>query len=203
MDIEPNKGQSVRNVVVRRCKILNNNKVLDASIGGYRTEGNKCSVENILLENCEITGPLCICTGSVTVKNCSMSTLSLHLAKMPKDKVVLSNCKIMGGSGIKIRSVGTTTDATNLPVYSFKSCTIGMDEALTKAMFSTINHKGNEVASFNLENCDIQMPGGDQKYEMIQSNNKCSFRFVKCGIKSRGRSLDLGNKMFDNCRLLN
>ena len=202
MDIEPNKGQSVRNVVVRKCKILNNNKVLDASIGGYRTEGDKCSVENILLENCEITGPLCICTGSVTLRNCSMSTLSIHLAKMPKDKVLLSNCSITGGSGIKIRSVGTTTDDSYLPVYSFKSCTISMDEVLTKAMFSTINHKGNEVASFNLENCNIQLPGGEQKYEMIQSNNKCSFRFVKCGFKNNGRTLDLGNRIFENCKLL-
>lgn len=199
IDIEPNKGQSVRRIIVKNSRILNNNKLLDASIGGYESIGSKCNVENILFENCEVTGALCICTGSVTLKHCTLSTLSLHLAKMPKEKVNLYDCTITGGSGIKIRSVGNTTDSINSPVYSFKSCTIGMDNVLTSALFSIINHKGNEVADFNFENCKIHLPRGERQFEMIQHKTTCSFRFKGCSINSQGRSINYDNKMFEKC----
>ena len=201
MDIEPNDGQSVKNVTVKNCRFVNNNKILDVSIGGYQTDGDKCNVEGIHLERCYITGPLSIRTGSVVLRDCDMATLSIHLAKMPKDKVLIESCKIHGGSGVTIRSVGKTTDAMYMPVYTFKSCTLDMDQVLTRGMFSKINHKGDEVAEFNVEDCIISMPEGTQKYDVIQANNTCTFRFSKCEINARGRSVNLNNKSFSNCRL--
>ena len=202
LDIEPNEGQAVRNVTISNCRFLNNNKILDVSIGGYRSEGDRCNVEGITMENCEVSGPLSVRSGSVTLRNCSMATLSLHLAKMPKGKVVFDHCQIKDGSGVTIRSVGKTTDSDNMPVYTFKSCTIGMNQVLTRAMFSTINHKGNEVAEFNVEDCTILLPTGSQKYDIVQDKANLSFRFSNCGINANGRQVDLRGSRYANCRIL-
>ena len=201
MDIEPNEGQSVKNVTVKNCRFLNNNKVLDVSIGGYQTEGDKCNVESVLFENCFVTGSLSIRTGSVVLRDCEMATLNIHLAKMPKEKVLIERCKIHNGSGVTIRSVGRTTDSENMPVYVFKSCTLDMNQVLTRGMFSKINHKGNEVAEFQVENCNITMPGGTQKYDVVQDNNTCSFRFSNCEINARGRNVILKDRRFSNCKV--
>ena len=200
MDIEPNEGQAVRNVMVRNCQFLNNNKNLGVSIGGYRAEGDKCNVENIVLERCVVSGPLSVRTGSVTLKDCSMPSLSLYLAKMPQEKVYINRCQISGGSGISIRSVGKTTDSENIPVYTFKSCTLGMKQVLTRAMFSTINHSGKEVAEFNIEDCLISLPEGNQKYDVIVPYNSCTYSFNNCEFITNNRSIDMSNKMFKNCK---
>ena len=203
LDIEPNKGQSVRNVTFKNCKFLNNNEILEASIGGYQSEGEKCNVEKILLEDCIATGPISVRSGSVILRRCNMETLSIHLAKMPKDKVLIENCIIEGGSGVSIRSVGGTTDKDYLPVYTFKDCSIRMNEVLTRSIFSMINHKGNEVAEFKIENCELQFPAGSQKFGMVPEKMSCDFDFNNCSIVPSGHSLDLNKKMFINCRIVN
>jgi len=203
IDIEPNKAQSVRNVIIKKSRILDNNKILDASVGGYTAEGNKCNVENILFEDCEITGTLCVSTGSVTLIKCSMATLGLHLAKMPKEYVIVDHCTITGGSGVTIRSVGKTTDEVNAPFYSFKYCTIGMDEVLTPGIFSMINHKGNEVSTFIIENCNFIFPKEEKSFELIQKNCTCSFNFTKCRFDTKGRTIETNNKYFKDCIINN
>ena len=181
LDIEPNEGQSVRYVSVSDSEFLNNGTIMDVSVGGYVTEGNRCNIEKISFENCRFSGKLSVRSGSVVISNCTMATLSLHLAKMPKEKVQIECCSITGGSGVLLRSTGKTIDHENVPVYVFKGCTIGMGDALTSAIFSTINHKGNEVATFVMENCDFFFPKGAKRFEMIQTkNNTCSFDFSKC-----------------------
>ena len=144
LDIEPNVGQSVRNVTLRKCQFLNNKGESDLTICNYYIEGTRCSVERIQLENCRVTGQVLITTGSVLMRRCSMGTLRIHLAMMPQEKVLLERCKIEGGSGVVIRSLAKTTDNEFAPRYTFKSCVIRMDEALTGGMFSMMNHKGNQ-----------------------------------------------------------
>lgn len=202
LDIEPNKGQSVRNVTFKNCQFLNNNDILDVSIGGYVAEGDKCNVEQILLEDCIATGPISVRSGSTILRRCAMGTLSIHLAIMPKEKVLFENCKIEGGSGITIRSSGKTSDRTNMPVYSFTGCSISMNEALTRSVFSMITHKGNEVADFKVENCEIQLPPGSQKFGIVQDKMTCTFAFKNCVFATKGRSIDLKNTMFTDCRVI-
>ena len=203
LDIEPNEGQSIRSVSVSGCEFLNNGTIMDVSVGGYVAEGDRCNIEKISFKNCVFSGKLSVRSGSVVVSNCTMSTLSLHLAKMPKAKVLLEYCSIIGGSGVVVRSTGRTIDNENEPIYVFKGCTIGMDEALTPALFSTINYKGNEVASFVLENCDFTFPRSAKRFEMVQlKNNTCSFSFSKCVIDPKGQMLDLKNIMYSNCHLI-
>lgn len=203
LDIEPNKGQSVRNVTFKNCKFLNNRDILEVSIGGYISEGSKCNVEKIIMEDCVATGPISVRSGSVILRRCNMETLSIHLARMPKDKVLIENCRIECGSGVSIRSVGNTTDKDYLPVYTFRDCSIKMNDVLTRGIFSMINHKGNEVAEFKIENCEIQFPAGTQKFGMVQEKMSCDFEFNNCDIVPLGRSLDLNKKMFNNCRIVN
>lgn len=202
MDIEPNEGQAVKNVMVKNCRFLNNNKILDVSIGGYQTEGDKCNVETILFEKCYVTGPLSIRTGSVVLRDCEMATLSIHLAKMPKEKVLIEKCKIHNGSGVTIRSVGRTTDSENMPVYHFKSCLMSMNQVSTRAMFSNIRHNGDEVAEFHVADCTISLPGGTQKYDIVVPHSSCSFSFLNCEFVAHDRVIDLSNKQFTNCRLV-
>ena len=202
LDIEPNEGQSVRGVSVSGCDFLNNGTIMDVSVGGYVAEGDSCNIEKISFENCRFSGKLSVRSGSVVISNCTMATLSIHLAKMPKEKVLLKGCTITGGSGVVVRSTGRTTDNGNAPVYVFKGCTIGMEEASTPAIFSTINHKGNEVASFVMEDCSFFFPGSAKRFDMIQSkNNTCSFDFSKCVIDPKEQALDLTNKMYSNCKI--
>ena len=175
---------------------------MDVSVGGYVAEGDSCNIEKISFENCRFSGKLSVRSGSVVISNCTMATLSIHLAKMPKEKVLLKGCTITGGSGVVVRSTGRTTDNGNAPVYVFKGCTIGMEEASTPAIFSTINHKGNEVASFVMEDCSFFFPGSAKRFDMIQSkNNTCSFDFSKCVIDPKEQALDLTNKMYSNCKI--
>lgn len=201
MDIEPNEGQAVKNVSVRDCRFLYN-KNLGVSVGGYQTDGEKCNVENILMDNCIVTGALSIRTGSVILSNSEMETLSIHLAKMPKEKVLIEKCTVHGGSGVIIRSVGNTTDAEYMPVYHFKSCIMSMNQVLTRAMFSNIRHNGKEIAEFHVKDCTISLPGGTQTYDIVVPNSSCSFSFLNCEFVTHGRVVDLSNKQFTNCRLV-
>ncbi len=201
LDIEPNEGQSVRNVSVLSCEFYKNGTIMDASIGGYKTEKDVCNVEGILFKNCSFEGKLSIRTGSVVVKRCTLGTLDIHLAKMPKEKVLFDHCQINGGSGVLVRSLGGTTDRQYAPEYRFKSCSFTMSEAMTPAMFSSINHKGNEVADFVLDNCSFSFPQGSQHFDMVQAESACSFKFSKCQIDSQERTLDMDNTMYKNCRI--
>ena len=201
LDIEPNEGQAVRNVSVLRCKFYKNGTLMDVSVGGYSTEGNNCNVEKILFQNCSIEGELSLRTGSAVLKHCSMRTLSLHLAKMPKEKVLIDHCLISGGSGVVVRSTGRTTDYDFVSEYRFKSCSFDMKEALTPAMFSSINHNGNEVAAFIVENSSFTFPEGTQRFDMVQPKITCSFNFLKCQIDSKKHSVEDGNVVYENCRI--
>ena len=174
---------------------------MDVSVGGYSTEGNNCNVEKILFQNCSIEGELSLRTGSAVLKHCSMRTLSLHLAKMPKEKVLIDHCLISGGSGVVVRSTGRTTDYDFVSEYRFKSCSFDMKEALTPAMFSSINHNGNEVAAFIVENSSFTFPEGTQRFDMVQPKITCSFNFLKCQIDSKKHSVEDGNVVYENCRI--
>ena len=202
LDIEPNDKQGVRDVLIKKCRFLYNDIILNVSIGGYQTDGSKCNVERITFDNCVITGTLSIRTGSVVLRRCTMATLAIHLAKMPKEKVFINYCQIKDGSGISIRSVGMTSDSENLPVYSFKSCTLGTNKELTRAMFSTISHKGNEVANFIVDDCIIDLPSGTRNYGIVQDDNSCSFQFSNCKIHPNGRSIELKESRYINCRVI-
>lgn len=201
LDIEPNVGQSVRNVFVRNCRFINNGTIMDASVSGYQTEDNSCNVERILFKDCSFDGKLSIRTGSVTMRRCTMGTLAIHLAKMPKEKVLFDHCNIIGGSGVVVRSSGRTTDNVYAPEYRFRACSFDVAEALTPAMFSSINHKGNEVANFVLDNCRFTFPQGSQDFDMVHAKNACTFSFSKCRINANEHILDLNNKMYNNCRI--
>ena len=201
LDIEPNEGQSVRNVTVTGCEFNNNGDIMDASVGGYVAEGSRCNIEGILFNNCIFSGRLSIRSGSLIVKDCSMATLSIHLAKMPKNKVLIERSQITGGSGVIVRSTGRTTSVENMPEYVFRNCSINMQEALTPAIFSTINHKGNEVANFVIDGGSISYPSGNKRFALIQSKTTCSFDFSNCQINPKEQSLDLTNKMFRNCQI--
>ena len=199
LDVEPNKGQSVRNIHFKNCKFLNNNIAKDVSIGGYSVQGDKCSVRQILLEDCEVTGTVCVLSGSVVISRCSMRSLRLHLVRMPKEKVSFDSCQITNGSGVSISTSSSIADKETVPEYSFKDCTLSMNEASSRCMFSMINHKGNEVAIFRVEDCDFSFPAGSQQYDMVQAKMNLSFYFKNCNISPNGRKIDLNNSMYVGC----
>ena len=95
-----------------------------------------------------------------------------------------------------------TSDSEYLPVYSFKSCVLETNQELTRAMISTINHKGNEVAEFILEDCYIDLPSGTSNFGIVQDNNNCSFKFSNCKISPNGRPIELKESRYINCRLI-
>lgn len=190
LDIEPNAGQAVRNVKIKNCRFLHNDRIMDISVGGYETEDDRCNVEKIAFDDCTITGMVSIRTGSLIMKGCSMKTLEIHLAKMPKEKVFLEKCSIQGGSGVRIRSVDDVSTENYMPDYSFKDCTIGMDDLKMKSLFSTINHRGNEKVRFVMKGCSLSLPGEVDTVPVTPSNSKMSFNFSNCRTFSNGRSIE-------------
>lgn len=202
LDIEPNAGQSIRNVKIKNCRFLHNERIMDISVGGYKTEGSKCNVENIVFDNCKITGTVSIRTGSLMMKRSTMKALEIHLAKMPKDKVLIEQCVIQGGNGVKIRTVDDVSDEVFMPIYTFRSCTIGMDEVKTKSLFSTVNHRGNERARFVMDACSLSIPGGDSNVTIVPSKSKMPFSFSNCKIQSYGRFIESDDSVFSHCRII-
>ena len=201
LDIEPNLKQSVGNVIIRRCEFLHNDRIFDVSVGGYRVEKDKCNVENILFEDCNVTGILSIRTGSATLRNCTMATFAIHLGEMPKEKVLVEDCKIVGGDGITIRTSCTVTRDQNLPIYEFKNCQVSVDQIKTKAIISTISHKGNERGRLIFSNCVFSMPSNPAKYDFIQAGCVYSFTFSDCDINTGGRVLNNRGLSFFRCKL--
>ena len=198
MDIEPNIGQSVRNVIVDNCKFLNNDKVLNVSIGGYQVEGNRCNVEQIRFVNCEVTGYLSIRTGSVEINGCDLVALSIHLAIMPKEKVRIIDTRIKGGAGVRIRSVGDIVEGNNASRYLFDGCDISASKASGYALFGTINHKGNEqAAEFVFNHCRIEIPN-EEKFQLIQKGCVCDFSFEGCTIITHGQNVDVVRDLSNN-----
>lgn len=202
LDIEPNAGQSVRNVTIRHCRFLHNDRIMDISIGGYTTEESKCNVENILFDNCMVTGMVSIRTGSLIMKKCSMKTMEVHLAKMPKDKVLIEECSIQGGRGVMVRTVDDVSNDNYVPVYRFKACTIGIEDVRRKSLFSTVEHRGNEKARFEVDDCSIFLAGGDGDLTIVPTKIEMPFSFRKCKIHPSGREIKLDKKVFASCRII-
>ena len=201
LDIEPNAGQAVRDVKIKRCRFLHNDRIMDVSVGGYKTEDAKCNVEKILFDNCTATGTVSIRTGSLVMRGCTMKSLDIHLAKMPKDKVLIAKCDIQGGQGVRIRTVGDVSDEDYIPLYRFNACTIGLDDKMT-SLFSTVNHRGNEKAEFVVDDCSIVIPKGDGGVAIVPSKSKMPFSISNCKIQSNGRFIELDNEVFSNCRII-
>ena len=202
LDIEPNAGQSVRDVIIKSCRFIHNDRIMDISVGGYKAEGPKCNVESIVFDDCIITGTVSIRTGSLIMNRCTMKTLEIHLAKMPKEKVLLEKCNIQGGLGVKIRTVDDVTDENHLPVYNFKACSIELEDVKMTSLFSTVNHRGNEKAKFVVDNCSIVIPGGDGVVAIVPPRSNMPFSFTNCQIQSNGRSIELDSRMFSKCRII-
>ena len=202
LDIEPNAGQGVRNVRIKRCRFLHYDRIMVVSVGGYKTEDHKCNVENIYFEDCETTGKMSIRTGSVSLRNCSLKTLEIYLGKMPKEKVLVERCHILDGAGITIRTVGDVSGEKFRPVYTFRDCTIGMNQERTNALFSTINYNGKENVEFNIENCSVVLPKGKKLFSIVPSKSKMSFQFRNCIFHTKNSTFDLNNKFFSNCQLI-
>lgn len=202
LDIEPNKGQSIRNVRIKNCRFVHNDRIMDISVGGYKTENAKCNVEGIVFDDCLITGMVSIRTGSLIMKRCSMKTLEIHLAKMPKEKVMIEKCSIKDGKGVMIRTVDDVSNEDYLPVYSFKSCTIGMEDLKRTSLFSTVNHRGDEKARFEVDDCSIVLAGGDGDLTIVPTKSKMPFSFSNCKIHPNGRVIELDKKVFSGCRII-
>ena len=130
-----------------------------------------------------------------------MKSLDIHLAKMPKDKVLIAKCDIQGGQGVRIRTVGDVSDEDYIPLYRFNACTIGLDDKMT-SLFSTVNHRGNEKAEFVVDDCSIVIPKGDGGVAIVPSKSKMPFSISNCKIQSNGRFIELDNEVFSNCRII-
>ena len=201
IDIEPNPKQSVGKVVVNGCSFLHNDRILDVSIGGYRVEGDKCNVEEILFENCNVTGILSVRTGSAIIRDCTMGTLAIHLGEMPKEKVYFERCKINSGNGITVRTSCVVTRDEYLPIYNCKDCEVSVEDIRTKAIISTISHKGNEKGVLSFTNCSFSMPVNSQNYDLVQEKCVYDFSFEKCNVNSGGRVLHNRGFSFSRCTL--
>lgn len=201
--IEPNEGQSVRNVNVRNCQFLNNDKVLNVSIGGYQVKGALCNVEKIRFENCQVSGYLSIRTGSVQLEKCSLVALSIHLATMPKEKVLIKNTKIRGGAGVRIRTVGELAKGEYAPKYEFVNCEISSGPKSEYALFGTLNHKGNEqMATLTFKDCQLELSKGNERYRLIQAGCVCDFVFDSCVFLPHGRTIDLSSVRTNDCTII-
>lgn len=197
LDIEPNPGQSVRNVTVKRCQFLHNERIMDISVGGYRTEEQKCNVEKVLFDECYISGKISIRTGSVTLENSSMGTLELVLAKMPKDKVYIEKCKIVGGRGVTLSTSELSKEFH--PAYTFNSCVISTEHEEMGALFNIVKNTGNGFADFFVNKCVLILPDGVQYFSLFPSKTNMSFYFRNSDIHSKGRLIDLNTNYYSNC----
>ena len=202
MDIEPNDGQSVRNVIVKNSLFQNNCKNLNVSIGGYEVEGDLCSVEKIRFENCSVTDYLSIRTGSVQLIECDLEALVIHLAPMPKEKVFIKNTRIRGGAGVRIRTVGELLEGEFAPKYVFEGCEIKAGEKSENSLFGTLNHSGYEkMAVFTFNRCKIELPKENKQYRLIQTGCSSNFIFNDCTIVTHGKIIDSLSENSRNCTI--
>lgn len=204
LDIEPNEGQSVKNIIVKRCRFLYNTSEYDAQIGGYQIAGNSCNVENISFDKCVFSKKINVCSGGVKVRRSSMAGLSINMVKMPKDKVFFDRCNIVHGSGVIIRSYGTTIEQLHHPVYTFKSCTItiSMERSSERYAFNLWNQRGNEIADLRVVDCKIIYPDGNADFEAIRSHPTVTTIFKRCSLYSKGRSVNLTSDRFKDCKVI-
>lgn len=201
LDIEPNEGQSVRNVWIKSCRFFHNNRIMDISVGGYKTEGSKCNVESIVFDDCIITGTVSIRTGSLIMKGCSMKTLDIVSARMPKNTVLIEDCSISGGAGVTLSTVKSAKEEYQ-PIYVFRACKIESENVRGRALFNIIKNNGDGIMNFIVEDCDIVYPEGDQPFKTIPNQNNMSFYFRNCKIYPMGRKISLSHTVYSNCQII-
>ena len=97
IDIEPNRRQSVRNVLISNCRFDNNNNYALVSGGTYRVSPGKADTYNISIKDCDINGIVYICNGATQIDNCDIYYLKLRDTDMPKGIIEVLNSTIYNG----------------------------------------------------------------------------------------------------------
>jgi len=205
INIEPNKNNSVKNVLIERFSSENSYTDFSFSSGGYQFDGVKSNRENIILDRCSFDKGVAIMSGGVKVKNSSMRKVAIYTSNVPKGKdgdVVFNNCIVEGGYGIQFDGRKKMNDTSPFPRYYFNNCTItasGVYNPVPGLIWGT--DLKNVMANLQFKNCDISLKPGLKGNTLMAKGLDIDCVFKKCKINLNGYVFTPMNNVFDRCTI--
>lgn len=202
INIEPNKKQSVRNVLIRRFKTFNSKPDISFSSSAYRFENGRSNRGNIVLEECSFDKGVAIKSGDVRLVKCDMKKVVIYTTNMIDDNVIFDNCIISGGDGIRFDGQTTLDMSLPLPYYCFRNCSISANSIFrTKPglIWSLAADKIN--AKLRFEKCDISLLPSLGKNNVISDGFNIDCCFDACKIDSKEYAFAPKGLTFKKCSI--
>lgn len=205
INIEPNKGLSVKDVRIEDFVTTGTCADFSFSTGGYQFDGLRSNRKNIILNRCLFDKGVAIMSGGVKVKNSSMRKVAIYTSNVPKGKdgdVVFNNCIIEGGYGIQFDGRKKMNDTSPFPRYYFNNCTItasGVYNPVPGLIWGT--DLKNVMANLRFKNCDISLKPGLKGNTLMAKGLDIDCVFKKCKINLNGYVFTPMNNVFDRCTI--
>lgn len=203
LNIEPNKNNSVRNVIVRRFVTESTKADCAASSGGYQSNATVSNRSNILFVDCKFDKAMAIMSGGVVVENSEMPGLVIYPREMPDNPVTLKRCKI-GGWGLLVSAQRATPfDKGRVPSYSFIKCEIApttVNKSYPALIWGTDVAKLSAV-NISFDGCKIDLLKGRRNNDLVVSGFNVRGEFKRCTIDASDYPLLTRGCTFDSCQI--
>jgi len=193
----------VRDVTIKRYISTNTKAEYAFSSGGYQLNGNSSNREKIVLDDCDMDKGVAIMSGAVMINHSKMNKVAIYPQEMPSGKVYFNDCSIIGGNGIELDG-RTKIDikSKSVPTFFFKNCILA-PEKVYKRIPGLIwgTNLDNIKGVFSFDNCQIVLPKGEIRYNLIYRELPANISFDDCEIDSSDYPFAPYGAIFKNCRI--
>ena len=193
----------MKDVTIKRYISTNTKAEYAFSSGGYQLSEGKSNRDGIILEDCEMDKGVAIMSGAVTINHSRMNKVAIYPQEMPSGKVYFNDCTIIGGNGIELDGrTKINITSNNTPTYVFNNCIIESETAY-KRMPGLIwgTNLDNIKGVFSFEKCQIVLPKGENRYNLIYRELPANISFDDCEIDSGEYPFAPYGALFKNCRI--